>query len=391
MVQALPWLKSRMVIAATNLHRLMAIDRKEGAMLTKLSWEHYWANVTDEVLAETEAEMTSILSIVSDGCLFAVTVSVDIPHSINLLMLFVDAAPAQLTPVTNVVMMEMSDAKNTSTCQICFDRLVQLKIATSICGLSCRAAVCHGCLNDYIRVQTESLPIGVLAKLNCPICIRPANLMRWKARCPSLAHEVDAFAERVRASCSILCPSCHSSSNLLPQAAPHTDTINMKTYLVEKIPLLRQRCREFCQHEATLDDLCRFVQDTFPDYYVGLMKRVVPLIHDTERRATLFLRLTRDQPFVQTSYCSADICFVCQTSGHHEGTPCKDRLPEVDNVAACPDCKLTLAKGDGCDLVTCFCGFSFYWTQQVDFYRWNQLPRQYIDALAVVFRPFVYF
>ncbi|CAK4910486.1 unnamed protein product [Aphanomyces euteiches] len=303
------------------------------------------------------------------------------PHSINLLMLFVDAAPAQFTP----------DAKKTSTCQICFDRFVQVKIATRICGRSCRAAVCRGCLNEYIRVQTDSLPMGVLAKLKCPICIRPVNLLRWKARCPSLAHQVDAFAERVGASCSILCPSCHSSCNLLPQAAPQTDTITMKTSLVENIPLLRQRCREFCQHEATLDDLCRFVQDTFPDDYDGLMKRVVPLIHDTERRATLFLRLTRDRPFVQTSCCSADICFVCQTSGHHEGMPCKDRLPEVDDVAACPACKLTLAKGDGCDLVTCFCGFSFYWTHQVDLYRWNQLPRQYIEALAAVFRPFVYF
>ncbi|KAG9405829.1 hypothetical protein AC1031_003749 [Aphanomyces cochlioides] len=310
-------------------------------------------------------------------------------------MLLVDSSPAHLTPVHGTAMMETSDVKSVVDCQICFDSIDQQSIATKLCGPSCRAAVCHGCLHDYIRVQTESLPTGVLAKLNCPICIRPANLMRWKARCPSLSVEVDAFAERVRASCNILCPSCHYPCNVLPHATPETKKIKMKTHFIDKIPLLRQRCHEFCRHETTLDDLCQFVRRTFPAYYDGLMKRVVPLIHDTERRAALFLRLTREQPFIRSSCCKAQICFTCKASGHHEGVPCQDRLADVEDIAACPQCSLTLVKGDGCSWVTCFCGYGFSWPNEVERYRfvlrWNHIPPRFVDALAAVFRPFLYF
>ncbi|KAG9405825.1 hypothetical protein AC1031_003745 [Aphanomyces cochlioides] len=303
-------------------------------------------------------------------------------------MLLTDVSPIQNT-LTDTPMMAQSDTKLLFSCQICFEDVDRQNIATEICGSSCRASVCTTCLQDYIRVQTESVPMGVLAKLKCPICIRPANLLRWKERCVQATEMIDTFAERVGASCNVLCPNCHSPSNVLPRPLERDQTNtddSSDAHLLEKLSALEEARQLFCHHEIPVDTLCDIVGDRFPDYYTELTERLVPLITDTERRATLFLRLTRAQPFIQSSCCKADICFNCKTKGHHFDTSCEAMVTTKEDVSACPSCHLTLVKGDGCDWVTCFCGFGFYWTWQLRSYRWSQVPRRSIDALTALVR-----
>ncbi|KAH9096464.1 hypothetical protein LEN26_017440 [Aphanomyces euteiches] len=275
-------------------------------------------------------------------------------------------------------------------CQICFEDFDKEKIVTRICSRSCRAVVCHGCLESYISVRIQSIPAGVLAKLDCPICLIPVNLMRWKARCSVVSNLVDDFASQVAAACNVLCPSCHNTSNVLPLPETTSDNpLKMTSSLVQQVPKLRQICQQYCRHEVSLAELCQFIRDTFGDLYTDVAERIVPLIHDTERRAALFLRLTREQPFIRSSCCNADICFNCLTKGHHDGSPCRAFLAEVEDVAACPSCRLTLVKGDGCDWVTCFCGIGFSWTPEVRRYQFRQVPEKALDALIAVFVPFV--
>ncbi|KAG9405824.1 hypothetical protein AC1031_003744 [Aphanomyces cochlioides] len=235
--------------------------------------------------------------------------------------------------------------------------------------------------------------MGVLAKLKCPICIRPTNLMRWKERCVQATEMIDTFAERVGASCNVLCPNCHSPSNVLPIPSEQDtiEPVEMDASLLEQLPALQDMCNQFCQHKVSLDALCQFARERFPGHYAELTHRLVPLIKDTERRASLFLRRTREQPFIQSTCCKADICFTCKTKGHHHDRPCESMLATKEDVAACPTCNLTLVKGDGCDYITCFCGSSFSWSHRVMLFRWSLVPRRNVDALSGIFRPFVYF
>ncbi|KAH9137257.1 hypothetical protein LEN26_005859 [Aphanomyces euteiches] len=299
--------------------------------------------------------------------------------------------PLQDTP-TDVETLQPSDTKLKYACQICLE-IVDLEIIiTGICGPTCLASVCVDCLAEYIDVRTQSLPRGVLAKLNCPICNRPVNETRWKERCPHTADLVDVFADRVAASCTILCPSCHSQYNALPCPVDQglNVLVNLQPSYLEKLPALDEICRLYCQHEISPDALCQFVRDAFPNDHTEVNRQLLLYIHDTERRASLFLRLTREQPFIRTSCCSADICFTCKTKDHHHGVPCQARTTTNEEIAACPSCNLTLVKGDGCDQMTCFCGSSFSWRDQVQLRRWSMIPRSRLTFFAAAFSRFVW-
>ncbi|KAG9405823.1 hypothetical protein AC1031_003743 [Aphanomyces cochlioides] len=306
-------------------------------------------------------------------------------------MLLIDASPIQ-EGLPDVSMMEQSDTKHLHTCQICFEEVEQQIIATKICGSTCRASICFGCIEEFIRVRVQSIPVGVIAKLDCPICIRPVNLMRWKVICVQAEYLVKSFANTVAASCNILCPNCHSTCNVLPDPLSHDliEPLHMTGNLIKHLPQLREMRRRFCRHEISLDTLCQFVRDTFPDHYTQVTRRLVQCIKDTERRASLFLRLTREQPFIQSTCCKAAICFTCTTRDHHHGSPCESMLVTKEDIAVCPSCNLTLVKGDGCDWVNCFCGLGFSWTDRVRVHRWSQIPQHRIDLLTAVIRRFTW-
>ncbi|KAF0693810.1 hypothetical protein As57867_015202, partial [Aphanomyces stellatus] len=255
---------------------------------------------------------------------------------------------------------------------VCFDTFTPTGGVTKLCGPACPAQVCASCLTQCIRTRIQSIPAGILTKLDCPICIRPVNLMRWKMRCPaSVRSEVDTFALHIQHACDVLCPNCHCTSNVLPKHSTTVDPIKLMPSLAKYIPALRQLCQEYCRHRVSVQDLCAFVQTTFPRHFDLLCRRMLSLIHDVERRATLFLRIARAQPFIKSACCQADLCFNCKTCGHHNGTPCSVLDNSTEAMGSCPNCNLTLVKGDGCDWITCFCGRGFYWTHGLCCFRWS--------------------
>ncbi|KAF0715034.1 Aste57867_3601 [Aphanomyces stellatus] len=118
---------------------------------------------------------------------------------------------------------------------------------------------------------------------------------------------------------------------------------------------------------------------------------MLSLIHDVERRATLFLRIARAQPFIKSACCQADLCFNCKTCGHHKATPCSALINTTEAMGSCPNCNLTLVKGDGCDWITCFCGRGFYWTHGLRCFRWSlATPRQKQLVLVAIVRPAIH-
>ncbi|KAJ1414131.1 hypothetical protein B484DRAFT_308088, partial [Ochromonadaceae sp. CCMP2298] len=63
--------------------------------------------------------------------------------------------------------------------------------------------------------------------------------------------------------------------------------------------------------------------------------------------------------------CNREHCFRCKVKDFHEGRSCTDITSGMDHsVVSCPTCGITLAKGDGCNTVTCVCGKQFSWTAE---------------------------
>ncbi|KAF0692159.1 hypothetical protein As57867_016675, partial [Aphanomyces stellatus] len=305
-------------------------------------------------------------------------------------MILVDAAPSNMD--TAMFAPPTHKEVDLVSCQVCLDACAPSAVVSKICGRSCPALVCTSCLTEYIRVRTQSIPAGILAKLDCPICIRPVNLMRWKMRCPStVVSAIETFTDHIQRACDVLCPSCHSTTDVLPKHSTTVAPIKLVPSLAKHIPALRQLCHEYCCHRATLQELWTFVNATFPKHSNQLLQHMLPLIHDVERRATLFLRLMRAQPFIKSTCCGWDLCFNCKTSDHHHGVPCTTRCAMTEDMGLCPSCNLTLVKGDGCDWITCYCGEGFDWPDSLRSFRWSLVTqRQKKLALAMVIRPFVH-
>jgi hypothetical protein len=127
---------------------------------------------------------------------------------------------------------------------------------------------------------------------------------------------------------------------------------------------------DYCAGDHSLDQTYAYIQQLFPtivgvtdDEAWSIFSKVLKMIPDPERRSNIHLRYLRDHPRIRTLCCSHEHCFRCKTKGFHNGRSCSLTTEELDHsVVTCPSCGLALAKGDGCDTITCMCGKQFSWS-----------------------------
>jgi hypothetical protein len=84
--------------------------------------------------------------------------------------------------------------------------------------------------------------------------------------------------------------------------------------------------------------------------------------------AALYHSFVTAHPLITTGCCKRKVCHNCQCEGHHEafGKSCSKAsavsMAESVNMCACPKCKATLVKVEGCSDVTCpSCWHRFEW------------------------------
>ncbi|RHY19376.1 hypothetical protein DYB32_010234 [Aphanomyces invadans] len=178
---------------------------------------------------------------------------------------------------------------------------------------------------------------------------------------------VDAFCAKVERSCEVRCPGCDTNRSQLPKSARNVPKLKLLPSQAVHIPRLRDLCFEFCLHRVAAADVVVFAQSTFgADIGLSIVETMLPLFHDPERRASMYLRLRRQNPFIYTMCCKAPVCFFCHVAGHHNGIACGGVSPDLlDSIVECEDCGLQLVKGDGCDSVQCYCGVNFQWSVEV--------------------------
>ncbi|OQS06561.1 hypothetical protein THRCLA_01402 [Thraustotheca clavata] len=269
------------------------------------------------------------------------------------------------------------------TCQICLEQVDG--VLTQLCRRSCPAVVCVACTKEFVKVQTQSVLQGLVVKLNCPICIRPINLVNWHERLLGNDDEILQFEERIRVACDVKCPSCHNMRTMLPDPRESMSPLKLPTSLARRTQELKTFCGRYCRHHLQIEELYLFIRDTFQQYSSQILETILPLIHDTERRAMLFLRWRRDEPFIKTPCCNADVCFSCHTAGHHIGQPCAS-LESSEDIAQCPECKLHFVKGDGCDSMNCFCGQYFSWQNERMVFQFKKVSPTSLSKLARVMK-----
>eukprot|EP00903_Cladosiphon_okamuranus_P020275 g18606.t2 len=110
----------------------------------------------------------------------------------------------------------------------------------------------------------------------------------------------------------------------------------------------------------------------------SLMRMLMNCIEDSERRASMHVRFIRSNPMVTTECCQAEHCFRCRVFGGHAPHNCQqyEAQRSYEDVIQCPGCGVYVVKGDGCDAITCICGYDFDWSVLVH----NRLAETFRDA-----------
>ncbi|KAF0746412.1 hypothetical protein AaE_008136 [Aphanomyces astaci] len=100
----------------------------------------------------------------------------------------------------------------------------------------------------------------------------------------------------------------------------------------------------------------------------------------------------RSYPLLTTPCCNANVCFRCKSPGHHEQVSCAatlEALTHQDDLGQCPHCLMAVVMGDGCSLVTFFCGYQFYRQEGVKSFQFMKVLSAIKSKLQRVFLRFV--
>lgn len=217
------------------------------------------------------------------------------------------------------------------------------------------------------RCESERDNQGLLPRIRCPICLEDLEKAQWQPLLTDQELVVQTYARLCQRACGFQTPCCHVASYThLPPAYEELSKPN-------EIAL--------CLQQAKLPDLDRFLAlysarkigpRCVVDYLLQKIGRNnhkqldLVLYHalaqtsDEERRATLLLSFLHQMPQIWTRCCLQPMCFNCKRVGHHGVCESQD-LDELKCLVQCRQCRVTIVKVEGCDLVACPCGFTIHW------------------------------
>jgi hypothetical protein len=266
-------------------------------------------------------------------------------------------------------------------CSICLDGfntgLVQCR--NDATGQS----ACRQCLEYYAKSLISDAFKGTCPILYCPLCIGNKTnhrcILPYNSSVTSLVDSsvTNRYEELARNLLSIQCSVCHRRGTLLVpyNALQKDENLNaLQNLLGDGLAEFMGEVEMFEEGLLTVSEF----NDRLISYYIAnitsetddiawkTFARVLSVIVNPERRASLHLRYIRSRPRVWSQCCQAQMCFKCKTRDYHNGKTCEELSSSLCNeMLPCFQCGLQLVKGDGCNHVTCLCGNSFGWAEEL--------------------------
>ncbi|KAG2502952.1 hypothetical protein JM16_009439, partial [Phytophthora kernoviae] len=212
------------------------------------------------------------------------------------------------------------------------------------------------------------------------------HVSRWQDRVSDsiqLALE-SKYAELCQQACIVTPPCCHKTGySHLPNANSWRDPPTPLKLLPSQLTRFKILCRQFCRHKQPPRAVLDYAFNTFGEEKANILlnELTLPRIVDVERQATLLLSLMYLRPNTKTNCCGANFCFNCKRRGHHES--CEEEFDETTNLVRCRSCRVLLLKVDGCNAVSCVCGFLMNWGEELNYraeYKKKMLPIDIFDV-----------
>jgi hypothetical protein len=246
---------------------------------------------------------------------------------------------------------------------------------------------CKDCVTNYVENTVTSAFLGTCPIISCPSAAHPVRSKKrrillyeeWNKILPSEISK--KYSELASSLLAFLCGGCHALKSLdVGFESSHSSGKSyqyIEKYLGEQdggSKRMTDLLSVFVDYSAGLltTEECYSALQT--EYFSNLMTKsdtsawelfyhLLRMICDPERRANLHLRYLRDRPRIKTLCCMREHCFRCKVKDYHEGRSCMESSTDLDHsIVNCPTCGIALAKGDGCNTITCVCGKQFSWT-----------------------------
>lgn len=297
-----------------------------------------------------------------------------------------------------------SELNTNQLCPICLQDIPESdpNILDLLCSPNENHPVVHkSCIVFYIESKIIDCSTGICPIVYCPITHQDKehhvlNYYHWKGFVG--ANIVSKYSSQAASILSILCGGCHAVRSIFINAATTQSQIDQ----VNKS--LRQHMKSEEEFQQLLEAIINYDTGVYSSdsFYQTLTTVYIPkftfwsnkeswlnfqnilqLVQNPESkstslynfsitlfllgRATLHLRFIQDVPRIWTTCCNREHCFRCKTKDFHAGKTCLENMSSLDdNILACPNCSVSLMKGDGCNSVTCICGKQFAWSAERD-------------------------
>ena len=245
---------------------------------------------------------------------------------------------------------------------------------------------CRECISSYIQSTVHSAFLGSCPIISCPSASHQSGPVKkkrillydkWHHAVPPETPK--RYIELASSLLAFLCGGCHALKTLdLGYDITGHSSQHLEKYFTDQegtatMEPFMNIIEEYCSGALVVDEFYAcLLKDFFPNLRNlsdsaswEVFQNVLKSIHDPERRANLHLRYLRDRPRIKTLCCHREHCFRCKVKEYHEGKTCMENSTDLDHsVVNCPTCGIALAKGDGCNTITCVCGKQFSWTAE---------------------------
>ena len=232
---------------------------------------------------------------------------------------------------------------------------------------------------------------GVCPQLKCPLCVVSEGR---KTKSPHLLHStivlkycessiVKKYNILVESTLSFQCGGCHQRRSLLVEYSGR----NVQQYLQDVVSTnpklsgdnMLSFLKDFCNGLISVEECYQTILTAHLPSHLresgaleawDIFKPILHCVKDPEKRASLQLRYLRDRPFIVTQCCRKKHCFRCKSKDWHIKRSCVENCSATDiAILPCPQCGISLTRGDGCDSVTCLCTFTFNWPSELTAYH----------------------
>lgn len=213
--------------------------------------------------------------------------------------------------------------------------------------------ICKKCAISYITDKINSGYNGYCPILNCPICQldKKNRTINYDIVTQIIGKEIIKKYEMFANSLTIIkCSGCHKQGSLLPK---YDDIVSSLTSsIVEDV--------KFYENGV-------ITADKFFNMHHQCFETIILKIQNPEKRMSLLLRYFKTNNIATTKCCDRLHCFNCKEYVSNKSHICQPML--IIDCLQCVICNATLTKADGCDTITCVCGYQFTWSDALVQYK----------------------